>query len=56
MKKFWKSEDAIRAFAGDELLKAKYSPEDHDFLLEFEPVVQHFVVAAIESAAGSLVG
>ena len=47
----WQSEDAIRAFAGDDLLKAKYYPEDEDFLLEFEPVVQHFMVAAMQSAA-----
>jgi heme-degrading monooxygenase HmoA len=42
----WRSEDAIRAFAGDDLLKAKYYPEDADFLLEFEPAVQHYLVAA----------
>lgn len=42
----WQSEDAIRAFAGDELLKAKYYPEDRRYLLEFEPVVQHYVVTA----------
>jgi heme-degrading monooxygenase HmoA len=46
----WQSEDAIRAFAGDDLLKAKYYPEDEAFLLEFEPLVQHFVVAAMQSA------
>ena len=28
----WQSEEAIRAFAGDDLLKAKYYPEDEDFL------------------------
>jgi heme-degrading monooxygenase HmoA len=44
----WQSEDAIRAFAGDDLLKAKYYPEDEDFLLEFEPLVQHYVVEARE--------
>jgi heme-degrading monooxygenase HmoA len=43
----WQSEAAIRAFAGDELLKAKYYAEDQDFLLEFEPDVQHYEVAAI---------
>jgi heme-degrading monooxygenase HmoA len=42
----WDSEDSIRAFAGEDLLKAKYYPEDQDFLLEFEPEVQHFVVTA----------
>jgi heme-degrading monooxygenase HmoA len=38
----WISEDAIRAFAGRDILKAKYYPEDKDFLLEFELEVQHF--------------
>jgi heme-degrading monooxygenase HmoA len=47
----WESEESIRAFAGDDLLRAKYYPEDQSFLLEFEPKVQHFVVAAIEHAA-----
>jgi heme-degrading monooxygenase HmoA len=42
----WESEDAIRAFAGSEVLKAKYYAEDKDFLLEFEPTVQHYVVVA----------
>ena len=46
----WASQESIRAFAGDDLLKAKYYPEDQDYLLEFEPQVQHFVVAAIENA------
>jgi heme-degrading monooxygenase HmoA len=39
---FWESEEAIRAFAGEDIGKAKYYPEDKDFLLEFEPVVQHY--------------
>jgi heme-degrading monooxygenase HmoA len=48
----WTSEQAIRAFAGDDLLKAKYYPEDADFLLEFEPEVRHYrVVAHAPSAA-----
>ena len=41
---YWEDENAIRAFAGDELLKAKYYPEDQDFLLEFEPQVVHYEV------------
>jgi heme-degrading monooxygenase HmoA len=44
----WDSEESIRAFAGDDLLKARYYPEDRDYLLEFEPQVQHFVVTAFE--------
>jgi hypothetical protein len=43
----WESEESIRAFAGDDLLVAKYYPEDRDYLLEFEPWVQHFTVTAI---------
>jgi heme-degrading monooxygenase HmoA len=42
----WESEASIRAFAGDEILKAKYYAEDREFLLEFEPEVQHFEVVA----------
>lgn len=42
----WASEEAIRSFAGRDLLKAKYYPEDEDFLLEYEPEVQHFEVTA----------
>ena len=43
---FWESEDAIQAFAGDDLLKAKYYPEDADYLLEYEPQVMHYAVTA----------
>ena len=42
----WDSESSIRAFAGQDLLKAKYYPEDKDYLLEFEPRVQHYTVIA----------
>ena len=40
----WDDEGAIRRFAGDELLKAKYYDFDPDFLLELEPEVLHFEV------------
>jgi heme-degrading monooxygenase HmoA len=40
----WESFDAIRAFVGDDLEKAFYYPEDQDFLLAFEPKVQHYEV------------
>ena len=45
----WESEDCIRAFAGDELLRAKYYPEDAGYLLELEPLVCHYIVTASES-------
>ncbi len=41
----WESEAVIRAFAGEDLLKAKYYPEDREYLLEFEPLVQHYRVS-----------
>jgi heme-degrading monooxygenase HmoA len=45
----WISEEAIRIFAGEDVLKAKYYPEDQEYLLEFEPLVQHYVVSASQS-------
>ena len=42
---FWDSLDSIRAFAGDDVEKAKYYPEDLEFLLDFEPYVTHYEVA-----------
>jgi len=41
---FWRDLDSIRAFAGDDVEKAKYYPEDADYLLEFEPKVIHYEV------------
>jgi len=37
----WESRQAIEAFAGDDIARAKYYAEDSGFLLEFEPTVQH---------------
>jgi len=42
---FWDSEDAIKRFAGAEIEKAKYYPEDEKFLLELEPTVTHYEVS-----------
>lgn len=44
----WKSLDAIRGFAGEDVERAKYYPEDKEFLLEFEPSVVHYEVAATQ--------
>jgi heme-degrading monooxygenase HmoA len=38
----WESFEAIRKFAGDDVARAKYYPEDRDYLLEFEPTVEHY--------------
>ncbi|MEA4907181.1 MAG: antibiotic biosynthesis monooxygenase [Chloroflexi bacterium] len=41
---FWEDLYAIRAFAGEDVERAKYYPEDQDYLLEFEPHVVHYEV------------
>ena len=41
---FWDSMDAIRTFAGDDVERAHYYPEDRDYLLELEPNVTHYEV------------
>ena len=49
----WESEEAIAGFAGEDVLKAKYYPEDEEFLLEFEAQVQHYrVVSAAKGPQG----
>jgi heme-degrading monooxygenase HmoA len=41
---FWESEEAIRRFAGDEIERARYYPEDASYLLELEVEVTHYEV------------
>lgn len=45
---YWENMEAIKNFAGVEVEKAKYYPEDKDFLLEFEETVQHHEVFAMQ--------
>ena len=40
----WDSWDSIKAFAGEDVERARYYPEDTRFLLELEPTVSHFEV------------
>jgi heme-degrading monooxygenase HmoA len=40
----WESMEAIRRFAGNDVGRAVYYPEDHDYLLRFEPDVHHYDV------------
>ncbi len=44
----WDSMDAIQRFAGADVDRAKYYPEDHKFLLELEPIVTHYEVLVDE--------
>ena len=43
----WESEDAIKRFAGSNMEKAKYYPEDERFLLELEQKVTHYEVLVV---------
>lgn len=45
---YWENMEVIKNFAGTDFEKAKYYPEDNDFLLEFEEKVQHHEVFAYE--------
>ena len=38
----WDSVEAIRRFAGEDYTRARYYPEDDEFLLEREPWVTHY--------------
>ena len=40
----WESWDAIREFAGNDVEKAFYYPEDPEYLLSMEPEVEHYEV------------
>jgi heme-degrading monooxygenase HmoA len=42
----WASMAVIRGFAGDDVERARYYPEDRDFLLALEPTVRHYEVSA----------
>ncbi|WP_209320111.1 antibiotic biosynthesis monooxygenase [Flavobacterium denitrificans] len=43
---YWENWKVIKNFAGENIEKAKYYPEDEQFLLEFEENVEHFEVFA----------
>ncbi len=48
---FWESEAAIKAFAGDDIGRAVYYPEDDRFLVERGPQVDHFEVVFASAPA-----
>jgi heme-degrading monooxygenase HmoA len=48
----WESIDAIKRFAGEEYERARYYPEDDEFLLEREPFVTHYEVLMASSPQG----
>jgi len=38
----WETAEAIQAFAGDDVTRARYYPEDRRFLLDFPERVEHY--------------
>jgi hypothetical protein len=46
----WDSIDSIKAFAGEQYERARFYPDDDDYLLEREPLVSHaeVLLAAID--------
>ena len=42
----WDSMEAIKKFAGEDCERARYYPEDENYLLELEPGVEHYEVSA----------
>jgi heme-degrading monooxygenase HmoA len=50
----WDSWASIQAFAGEDVTRARYYPEDTQYLLELEPAVTHYEVldVAAEHSAG----
>jgi heme-degrading monooxygenase HmoA len=47
----WETVEAIEAFAGTDIERARYYPEDRDFLLSFEPRVHHYELV-VDSTPG----
>jgi heme-degrading monooxygenase HmoA len=43
---FWASLDAIRGFAGDDIERAVFYPEDERYLVDRETTVTHFEIVA----------
>jgi hypothetical protein len=50
MVSFWDKMESIGAFAGEEVERARYCPEDGDFLLEKTATVTHYEVADYREA------
>lgn len=47
---FWDSLESIKGFAGEDIGRAVFYPEDRDYLLELSPEILHYEVYANEPA------
>ena len=52
----WESWDAIRAFAGEDVEKARYYDRDFDFLIDPPEKVEHFDLLEIDNVAALFAG
>ena len=52
----WDSMDAIRRFAGEDVERARYYPEDDDYPLEREPFVTHYDVLQVDWSPSGAIG
>jgi heme-degrading monooxygenase HmoA len=50
---YWDDEDAIRAFAGQDISRARFFEEDDRYLTQRDEVVRHYVVERGEMRAKS---
>lgn len=48
----WDTLDAVRGFAGDDIERAVFYPEDDAYLIDRDLVAHHWVVAATADDAG----
>jgi heme-degrading monooxygenase HmoA len=46
---FWESEEAIKAFAGDDISRAVYYPEDDRYLVDRNDEVEHYNLESIDT-------
>jgi heme-degrading monooxygenase HmoA len=49
---FWESKNAVRQFAGDEIGRAVFYPEDERFLIQGDEHVDHYEVVFDSAAVG----
>ncbi len=47
---FWESEEAIRGFAGDDISRAVFYPEDDRYLIRRELSVEHYRLVGADAA------
>jgi len=48
MMSFWESREAIEGFAGQDVEKAVFYPDDDQFLIKRDLTMQHYQVAGTE--------